>query len=488
MLIMNAGKSNSQLTEAEAVLEAIRQALPANRISAIEQLIIEQAWLGHTYQEMAQGSGYTADYIKEVGSQLWQDLSAALGRRITKKNLHVVLKQPGSSSDSLSTTIVPFRVETRFAAADSSAKPTIAGVSTRAPESLRFPSGALSLDSPFYIEREVEAQIFAELQQLGCLIRLKAPKHFGKTSLLYRLQHFAENQGYQPIYLDFQEADESTFVNLNRFLRWFCLNIARQLSCEPKLDLYWDEEIGSKVSCKMYFERYLLLQIDRPLMLMLDEVNRVFEHPEIAADFLPMLRSWYEQAKQAPIWNKLKLVIAYATEVYIPLNLNQSPFNVGFVAVLSALTIAQTQKLAAQYGLDWRDEDGKQNAVSLRAMVGGHPYLTSLALYHLKQNNTPLETLLQEAPTQAGIYRQHLQSCLALLQNESELATAMHQVVVAPYGTSLDAIMAYKLESLGIVQLEGNRAEPSCELYRRYFQQQLQVQKKSIQSEVTSHE
>ena len=36
-----------------------------------------------------------------------------------------------------------------------------------------------------------------------------------------------------------------------------------------------------------------------------------------------------------------------------------------------------------------------------------------------------------------------------------------------------DAIAAYKLESLGLIQLEGDLACASCELYHLYFRQQL---------------
>lgn len=38
-------------------------------------------------------SNYTCAYIKELGCQLWQDLSIAMGEQITKKNLHLVLKR-----------------------------------------------------------------------------------------------------------------------------------------------------------------------------------------------------------------------------------------------------------------------------------------------------------------------------------------------------------------------------------------------------------
>jgi AAA-like domain len=458
-------KYSPQLTDVDRLLEAMEQLLSPERIGAIERFIVSYSLLGYTYYEMASISNYTNAYIKEIGSQLWQDLSTAMGERVTKKNLHLVLKQCENSTNQ-------DRFTLEYLSPEIKTKLPHLGI-----ELLQFPDSALSLDSPCYIKRfSIEDQVFAELQQPGCIIRVKAPRHFGKTSLLHRISVVAQKQEYKSVYLDFQEADETIFASLNQFLRWFCINITQQLDLTPNLNDYWDEDIGSKVSCRVYFEKYLLQQIDCPLVLLLDEMNRVFEHPNIALDFLPMLRAWYEQAKKAQTWQKLRMVVAHATEIYVPLRLNQSPFNVGLAIALPQFTIAQVLELAACYALDWQNNQGMQNAMLLRSMVGGHPHLTHLALYYLylQQGKITLESLLENAPTQSGIYRHHLQNHLVILEDEPVLKAALCQVVMANESVQLNAIVAYKLESLGLIQLKGDLACVSCELYRLYFRQQLQ--------------
>jgi ABC-type proline/glycine betaine transport system ATPase subunit len=42
---------------------------------------------------MARDCAYSIAHIKDIGSQLWQALSKALGERVTKKNLFLVLQQ-----------------------------------------------------------------------------------------------------------------------------------------------------------------------------------------------------------------------------------------------------------------------------------------------------------------------------------------------------------------------------------------------------------
>ena len=337
--------------------------------------------------------------------------------------------------------------------------------------SLEFPSGPVPLKSYAYISRPpIEELAYQEINKPGSVIRIKAPKQMGKTSLVLRLLDRAQAADYHTVYLDFQQADESVFNCLDKFLRWFCANVSQQLKLKPMLDEYWDEDIGSKVSCTLYFQAYLLPEIDSPLVLALNEVNRIFEYPKIAQDFLALLRSWYEEAKQVEILEKLRLVVVHSTEVYITLNINQSPFNVGLPIKLPEFSWEQVQDLARLYGLEWTD--GFQ-ARKLMAMVGGHPYLVQLALYHLvNSSQTNLEQLLSEAPTITGIYSTHLRELYCTLQTNLELASAFKKVIMAQDSVELDPLMAYKLESLGLVKLAGNQCTVSCELYRLYFASQ----------------
>ncbi|MFN6437789.1 MAG: AAA-like domain-containing protein [Nostoc sp. DedSLP01] len=451
----------------EELLEAVEKILQDKVLDSIQSFVLYQSWLGKTYDEMAEGTGYGRNYIKQVGSQLWQDLSQAAGERVTKKNLHLVLSKYSQGMSLQQNQPQQSNKNFRLPKLD----PNFFAVGK-----IEFPSGPVSASSNLYINRPpLEELICQEILHSGCLIRIKAPRKMGKSSLLNRMIAFAKEQNYQIVYLDFQEADQEVFTSLDKFLRWFCVYVTRQLDLLPCLDDFWDIDMGSKVSCKIYFEAYVLQYIaENPVVLALNEVQRVFEHPNIAQDFLPMLRFWHEQAKQDATWQKLRIVVVHTTEIYVPLKLNQSPFNVGITITLPAFTLKQTQDLALRYGLEWAaDPQGAKSLEALQAMVGGHPYLVSLALYHLSGREMTLQTLLETAATPVGIYKEHLREILNLLQKEPELMSAMQQVIASHDKVELDAIAAYKLESMGLVQLNGDRACVMCELYCLYFNQQL---------------
>jgi hypothetical protein len=178
----------------------------------------------------------------------------------------------------------------------------------------------------------------------------------GKTSLMTRILAHAANQNYQTVYLDLSSVDRAILTNLDKFLRWLCLMVGRQLRLENQLNDYWDTEIlGSNDNCTVYFEEYLLAEIDCPVVLGLDEVDRLFPYTEVIEDFLGMLRSWHEKGKISESWKQLRLVMAHSTEVYIPLDMNQSPFNAGVPVELLEFDVKQIQDLVRLHSLNWND-------------------------------------------------------------------------------------------------------------------------------------
>lgn len=340
-------------------------------------------------------------------------------------------------------------------------------------ELYREPSGAVPLTSGLYVERPpIERDCYQEVMQPGALIRIKAPRQMGKTSLMARILRHAKNEGCEVIPLSFQRADSNLFTDLDKLLYWFCSQIGRRLKQVKSLDEYWTG-YGSKDKCNAYFEECLLENIDRPLVLGLDEIDRVFPHREVADDFFALLRSWYESSRygdlNSELWEKLRLVIVHSTEVYVPLDINQSPFNVGKNVDLPEFYDEQIKDLGQRYNLTFSSDCIGQ----LMQLVGGHPYLTRKAFYHLSRNDVTFDELMSTASTESGIYSDHLRRHLLSLENYPELASALYQVTTRSKPVDLDAESAYKLESMGLVRLKRNEAAPRCDVYRQYFRSHL---------------
>lgn len=335
--------------------------------------------------------------------------------------------------------------------------------------------GQLELTSPFYIYRSPAERLSSEeVLRPGALVRIKAPRQFGKTSLVARTLSSAQDRGLRTAMLSFQLADRQIFSNLDLFLRWLCAMTARALGIPPQLEERWDMIFGGSYSCSHYFETYLLGASEEPLLLVLDEVNEVFNYPDVATDFFGMLRAWYEQGRygtaQQSIWQRLRLMLIHSTEAWLPFNVNQSPFNVGLSIELPGFTTTQVQELALRYGL----APGDLYAESLNQLINGNPYLTQLSLFHLSKEGVALEQLLGQAIAPESIFSSHLRYQLNCLYDDAALLEAMKAVVAHPMGVRLPPSPAFRLQGMGLVRFQEGAVVPSCQLYQRYFAQALQ--------------
>ncbi|MBE9044815.1 AAA-like domain-containing protein [Pleurocapsales cyanobacterium LEGE 10410] len=421
-------------------------------LSATEITILQGIWQYQTYTQIAIAAGYSPGYFTTVvAPELYQRLAKIIGQRVTKKNCRRLLETHLSQGTAFKTP------------PQNSTESSLDFNQDILPP---YPSGSVPLNSPFYLKRSVESQVDRELEKPGALIRIKAPREMGKTTLLLRNIDYAARLGYQTVSLNLEQVEGSILSDLNSFLRWLCANISHQLQRQPKLEEYWDEDLGSTISCTLYLQDYILESLDTPIVLGLDEVNQIFEHPQVAKDFLPLLRSWYEEGKRLPVWQKLRTIVVHSTEIYVPLKLDQSPFNVGLPIQLHDFNLEEVEQLARRYGLQW--QDGTQ-ANKLMSLVGGHPALVNLALYHLSREEMTLSQLLETAPTATGIYANHLQRHRAALEKQPELAQALDRVMSVSEPVILAPIHSYKLVSMGLIKQSGDKAIASCELYRQYF-------------------
>ena len=411
--------------------------------------------------------------LRKIGEEASEAVMACKDYGHKKKPRDYVAEEVGDVLYYTMIAMVHHELETDDVFGNMRQKYAFDGVSPAVAEAVRaaaspdYPDRPLALSSTFYIERPpIEADCHQEILKPGALIRIRGPQGFGKTSLLNRILSGASDRGMSTVRLNLEMVDRDVFTSLDKFLRWLCAMTTRQLQLESRLDEHWDDELlGPMENCTAYFQEYLLEELEEPLVLGLDAVDRLFDAPEVAQDFFALMRVWHEEASNLEIWQRLRLVVAHSTEVYIPLKLNQSPFNVGMPIRLPEFTVAQVQELAERYQFDWSTAEAEK----LMSMVGGHPYLVQLALYQMHRDAQTLDTLLAAASTQSGIYSNFLGMHLQRLKEHPELATALKEVLAADAGARLEPVTAYKLESLGLARLDGEFMKPSCELYRQYF-------------------
>lgn len=321
-----------------------------------------------------------------------------------------------------------------------------------------------------YVERPPVEQLCLEtVSQAGSLLRIKSAKGMGKTLLVDRILSQVDKREYKTVSFSFLQASKGILGDLDRLLSWFALIISKKLGLAALFQEKWQEGLGL-YSCTAYFEDHLLKKLDKPLILVLEEIDSLFTYTSVADDFLSLFRLWHEEAKNNNTWQKLHLIITYSTENYVPADLNKSPLNVvGTEILLPDFTLEQVLTLANKYQANL----GKDELQKIINLVGGHPYLIQKAIYGITQKQLSLADFLETAATEAGIYGDHLRGHLLNLQEHPNLAAGMKKVVESSSPVDLGAAINWQLHSLGLVTFVQNAVQPRYPLYSDYFRYRL---------------
>lgn len=340
--------------------------------------------------------------------------------------------------------------------------------------SLRLGDQDIPTASTYYIERKNENTFIELIHAPGSLLRIRGPRQYGKTSMLNRIVTYAQQLDFHVAHVDFQFMTEATLRNLDSLLQAFCLEILDDLDLEldDHLKEYWDEidDMDPNMKIRRFIKRNILKKLDKPLLLALDEVDKVFSFPQVSTDFFSMLRSIYSESimQTKPNWQKLRMAISYSTEAKLAIqNLNQSPFNVGEEARITPFTFEQIEDLANRYQLGLSSSE----LTDLEELLGGQPYLTRKALHIISRGDYSFEGLVRCATDESGPFSDHLRHHHINIIRHEELALSMKKVI--NNGGSLSDKHFMRLAAAGLVKGNHQRPLVACKLYQEYFRKAL---------------
>jgi hypothetical protein len=239
------------------------------------------------------------------------------------------------------------------------------------------------------------------------------------------------------------------------------------LGIESRVEAFWKDNNGDAFTCERYIERYVLPQTG-PLMLVMDEVERVLEAP-FRSDFFGLLRSWHDQ--RALVENNLRrldIVLAASTEpkLWIP-DPERSPFTVGLRVDLEDFSDQNVQELNERYRSPLTHEQLRR----LMELLRGHPYLVHHALYSVVSHNYNPDSLFEQARRDDGPFADHLNYLLFRLSSKPDLTEGMRRIIAKQ--TCRDEELYARLRGADLVRREDERKRarvlPSRQLYQDYF-------------------
>ncbi len=338
--------------------------------------------------------------------------------------------------------------------------------------------GAVPLDSPFYICRDEDEDLYKALRVHAGIIRVKGSRQVGKTSLLSRALESARKAGAKIIFTDFEALDESELQSLGSLLGGLARRIAEKLALDRFPDDAWKVTNRPKADFEKYIKNTVLGKNLDWVVWALDEADHLFAY-SYKTQFFGLLRTWFNARATDPDgpWKRLTLVISYATEPNVILKdkINESPFNVGSKIVLQDFNFDQVAHLNYLYGTPLRNQEEIEEYCSL---VGGHPYLVRQGLHQMGKhdaksgNRNGLEAFKAEGYLGEQPFGDHLRRLLDLVKNDVTLCDAIHNLL--DDRRLSDTITFHRLQSAGVIVGDSlDNAKLRCNLYAEYLRRHL---------------
>jgi hypothetical protein len=336
-------------------------------------------------------------------------------------------------------------------------------------ESITDPkSGPVKLRDRLYIEREADDVLERRVVKRGTTTTIRAPRQTGKTSLLVRGLHHARESGITTVLLNLEIFDSDRLSSHGSFLHDLALFVVSHLELdEGEVERAWGSSLGAQAKITGLFEDYVLPACDGPLVLAMDEADRLLEF-DYYQDFFGLVRAWHNSRAVNDQWKKFNIVLVISTEPFLLISdLSQSPFNVGRTLHLEDFTKSQVLDLNQRHGSPVKEPDFPE----LMRLLNGHPFLTRLALYELIDKQMPWADLNRVAHTDKSPFGSHLQYYYWRLYDKPELRQALKQVIRQE--RCGDERAFYRLLQTGLLKGSSERCTWRCDLYRKYFQEKL---------------
>lgn len=246
------------------------------------------------------------------------------------------------------------------------------------PDNLPFyqVGGSLDANSPTYVKRQADYQLYESLQRREYCYVLNS-RQMGKSSLRVRTMARLEEEGVRCAAIDLTII--GTNVAEDSWYKGIFIELVKQFELGGSFNRrqWWDEHASISPIQKLdiFFEEILLANTQENLVIFIDEIDSVLRLKFLTGDFFAFIRACFNKRTDNSHYNRLAFcLLGVANPTDLIRNKYRTPFNIGQRIELTGFSDKEAQPLAQ--GL--KELASNTSAVIRRilAWTGGQPFLT----------------------------------------------------------------------------------------------------------------
>ena len=254
--------------------------------------------------------------------------------------------------------------------------------------------GSLSNNNHNYVARAADTELIAALQQ-GEFCYVFNSRQMGKSSLLVRSKYALEQLGHATVAIDLTGIG-SEEIDAVQWYRGLIYQLYLGLNIKPQVNLkkWWQEQ--AELSLVQRLQNFLLEVVlpaleGRSLIILIDEIDSIFQLAFSSDDFFAFVRFCYNQRATNPIYQRLTFAFfGVATPSQLIRDRERTPFNIGRAIELTGFKLAESTVLTQ--GFDFIPEINQQVLARIFYWTAGQPFLTQKLCQLVTQANLLLDS------------------------------------------------------------------------------------------------